>query len=48
MIGDQLETDICGARAFGIDAVWVYEDEPAAILDGTRADLRPTYRMPSL
>jgi HAD superfamily hydrolase (TIGR01459 family) len=48
MIGDQLETDIRGARAFGLDAVWVHKGESAAILAGTRADLRPTYRMPSL
>jgi len=48
MIGDQLETDICGARAFGLDAVWVHKGETVAILAGTREDLRPTYLMPSL
>lgn len=48
MIGDQLETDIHGARAFGIDAVWI----ETGVALGTHADghptLQPTYRMRSL
>ena len=45
MIGDQLETDIKGARAAGLDAVWIETGVTAAIPDDTPAHLRPTWRM---
>ena len=51
MIGDQLETDIKGARAFGLDAVWVNNDpttESLARLRRVPSRLRPTFRLPSL
>jgi ribonucleotide monophosphatase NagD (HAD superfamily) len=48
MIGDQLETDIRGARAFGLDAVWVSTDVIAAALTTIPAHRRPTYRLCSL
>jgi glycerol-1-phosphatase len=48
MIGDQLETDIRGARAFGLDAVWVSTDVTAAAQATMPAPLRPTYRLHSL
>jgi len=48
MIGDQLETDIRGAKAFGLDSVLV----GTGIADPTTADipddLQPTYRMHSI
>jgi len=48
MIGDQLETDIRGANAFGLDSVLV----GTGITDPTTADLphqpQPTYRMHSI
>ncbi len=48
MIGDQLETDIRGAKAFGLDSVLV----GSGITDPTTVDipdhLQPTYRMPSI
>jgi HAD superfamily hydrolase (TIGR01450 family) len=44
MVGDQLETDIAGARAFGIDAVWITTGVTTAVPER----LRPTYRMRSL
>lgn len=48
MIGDQLETDIRGANAFGLDSVLV----GTGITDPTTADiphhLQPTYRMRSI
>jgi len=48
MIGDQLETDIRGARNFGIDAAWIQTgimgDAPGHI----PSDTRPTYVMTSL
>lgn len=48
MIGDQLETDIKGARAFGLDAVWVNNDASGEALAPIPDHLRPTYRLPSL
>jgi HAD superfamily hydrolase (TIGR01450 family) len=48
MFGDQLDTDIRGARAFGLDAVLVCTGVTSTILPSTPADLRPTYRLPSL
>ncbi|NWG76318.1 MAG: HAD-IA family hydrolase [Rubrivivax sp.] len=47
MVGDQLETDIRGARAFGLDAAWVSRGSLRA-LEALPADLRPTYRLLSL
>ena len=47
MIGDQLETDIRGARAFGLDAALVMtgvSEEIAGVGDA----VRPTYLLPSL
>ena len=48
MIGDQLETDIRGANAFGLDSVLI----GTGITDPTTADipdhLQPTYRMRSI
>ena len=48
MIGDQLETDIRGANAFGLDSVLV----GTGVTDPTTADipdhLQPTYRMRSI
>lgn len=45
MLGDQLETDIAGAAAFGIDSVWVGTGVSARV----KPDLpRPTWRMASL
>jgi ribonucleotide monophosphatase NagD (HAD superfamily) len=48
MIGDQLETDIKGARAAGLDAVWIETGVTSAIPDDTPAHLRPTWRMADL
>jgi HAD superfamily hydrolase (TIGR01450 family) len=48
MVGDQLETDIAGARAFGIDTVWVTMGVTAAGVTALPEHLRPTYRMTSL
>ncbi len=48
MLGDQLETNIRGARAFGLDAVWVTTGVTAAALSTLPAHLRPTYRLRSL
>ena len=48
MIGDQLETDIKGARAFGLDAVWVNSEATTEALAALPNHLRPTYRLPSL
>lgn len=48
MIGDQLETDIQGARAFGLDAVWVETGVTSEVLTTMPSHLRPTYRMRSL
>jgi HAD superfamily hydrolase (TIGR01450 family) len=48
MIGDQLETDIKGARAAGLDAVWIETGVTSAIPDDTPAHQRPTWRMAGL
>jgi ribonucleotide monophosphatase NagD (HAD superfamily) len=48
MIGDQLETDIRGARAFGLDSVLVGTGVAAAALTAIPTHLRPTYSMRSL
>jgi HAD superfamily hydrolase (TIGR01459 family) len=48
MIGDQLETDIKGARAAGLDAVWVETGVTAAIPEATPVHLQPTWRMTGL
>lgn len=48
MIGDQLETDIRGANAFGLDSVLVDGGVTASSLDPLPAPLRPTYRLRSL
>jgi len=48
MIGDQLGTDIAGARAFGIDAVWIATGVTASGVATVPETLRPTYRMVSL
>jgi HAD superfamily hydrolase (TIGR01450 family) len=48
MVGDQLETDIKGARAFGLDAAWVATGETGAMLSAVPSHLRPTYRLRSL
>lgn len=48
MIGDQLETDIKGARAAGLDAVWIETGVTSAIPEDTPGHLRPTWRLASL
>ena len=48
MVGDQLETDIAGARAAGIDAVWITTGVTADGVGTLPERLRPTYRMASL
>jgi HAD superfamily hydrolase (TIGR01450 family) len=48
MVGDTLETDIAGARAAGLDAVWIETGVTAEIAAATPAHLRPTWRMPGL
>jgi HAD superfamily hydrolase (TIGR01450 family) len=48
MIGDQLETDIKGARAAGLDAVWIETGVTSTIPEDTPAHLRPTWRMAGL
>lgn len=48
MIGDQLETDIRGANAFGIDSVLITSGVSASGMTFLTEDLRPTYRMRSL
>jgi glycerol-1-phosphatase len=45
MIGDQLETDIQGARRFGIDAVWIGTGITADTRIRVSEHLSPTYRM---
>jgi HAD superfamily hydrolase (TIGR01450 family) len=47
MVGDQLETDIRGARAFGIDAVLVMTGVTEDVA-GVPADVRPTAVLSSL
>ena len=48
MVGDQLETDIKGARAAGLDAVWIETGVTPTIPEDTPAHLRPTWRMAGL
>jgi HAD superfamily hydrolase (TIGR01459 family) len=48
MLGDQLETDIRGARAFGLDAVWVCTGVTGGSVPTAAAGPRPTYRLRSL
>jgi glycerol-1-phosphatase len=48
MVGDSLETDIRGARAFGLDGAWLTTDARAAALTTIPEPLRPTYQMRSL
>ena len=48
MIGDQLETDIKGARAAGLDAVWIQTGVTQEIPATTPEHLRPTWRMSGL
>jgi ribonucleotide monophosphatase NagD (HAD superfamily) len=45
MVGDTLETDIAGARAAGLDAVWIETGVTARIPADTPVHLRPTWRM---
>jgi HAD superfamily hydrolase (TIGR01450 family) len=47
MVGDQLETDIRGARAFGLDAVLV-DTGVSHEVGALPADVLPTYRLRSL
>ena len=48
MIGDQWETDIKGARAAGLDAVWIETGVTTEIPESTPVHLRPTWRMTGL
>jgi len=48
MVGDSLETDIRGARAFGLDAAWLTVDGEAAALAMIPETFRPTYLVRSL
>jgi len=48
MIGDQLETDIRGARSYGLDAVLVGTGVVRTAVLGEDAPLRPTFTMDSL
>jgi HAD superfamily hydrolase (TIGR01450 family) len=48
MVGDQLETDIKGARAAGLDAVWIETGVTTTIPPDTPEHLRPTWRLPGL
>ena len=48
MIGDQLETDIRGARAFGLDAAWIGTGVTADTLAAASAEMQPTYHLRSL
>jgi glycerol-1-phosphatase len=48
MIGDQLETDIQGARAYGLDAVLMETGITTGDLKGTPEHLLPSYRMQRL
>ena len=48
MIGDQLETDIRGALAFGIDAAFVETGVTAGGMPAMPLHLQPTYRLTSL
>lgn len=48
MIGDQLATDVRGARAFGIDAALAMWGLTKSVPDDLDAASRPTWRLPSL
>lgn len=48
MIGDQIETDIRGANAFGLDSVLIETGVTSPDMSMISEDLRPTYRMRSL
>jgi ribonucleotide monophosphatase NagD (HAD superfamily) len=48
MVGDTLETDIAGARAAGLDAVWIETGVTSMIPEAAPAHLRPTWRMTGL
>jgi len=48
MIGDQLDTDIRGARTFGLDAALISTGVTSTIPASTPPDLWPTYRLPAL
>jgi HAD superfamily hydrolase (TIGR01450 family) len=48
MIGDTLETDIKGARAAGLDAVWIETGVTSIIPEDAPTHLRPTWRMAGL
>lgn len=48
MVGDQLETDVRGARTFGLDAAWLAGEPGLPALAGLPPELRPTYRLPAL
>ena len=48
MVGDTLETDIAGARAAGLDAVWIETGVTSTIPESAPAHLRPTWRMAGL
>lgn len=48
MIGDQIETDIAGAIAAGIDSVLITQGVSLADLDGVPVTARPTWLMGSL
>ncbi len=48
MIGDQLETDIRGARRFGIDAVWIQTGIMPGNLSQFPDSMQPTYILDSL
>jgi HAD superfamily hydrolase (TIGR01450 family) len=48
MIGDQLETDIRGANAFGLDSVLIETGVTPPDMSLIPENLRPTYRMRSL
>ena len=48
MIGDQLETDIQGANAFGLDSVLIDTGVTVSSVEMAPEHLRPTFRMRSL
>jgi len=48
MIGDQVETDVRGARAYGLDSVLVTTGVATGAIADLPEDLRPTYLMHSL
>jgi ribonucleotide monophosphatase NagD (HAD superfamily) len=48
MVGDQLETDIAGARSAGIDSALIATGVSGMDLGSVDPALRPTFWMPSL